>query len=63
MSGLGYIRNISAYLMFVTILLCFGLEIATERQALERYRAFNDSHSLSACFIAFLKSGNVADVS
>jgi hypothetical protein len=36
-AGLGYIRNISAYLMFVTILLCFCLEIATERQALERY--------------------------
>lgn len=35
-AGLGYFRNISAYLMFITILLCFGLEITTERQALER---------------------------
>jgi hypothetical protein len=41
-AGLGCVRNISAYLMFVTIFFSFGIEIATERQALERYKPFND---------------------
>jgi hypothetical protein len=40
-AGLGCFGIFRFYLMFVTILLCFGLEIATERQALERYPAIN----------------------